>query len=268
LRMVKLVEKYADYVINHPPTSLFHKKPFIAWLNIGFPFDIAELPNLPVIVNSAKIKILHAPSNFVGKGSQAIIDTINKLKEKAYPLELVIMKGVPNHKVLAELLKCDLVIDELYSDISLGGLGVEAAFAKKPVINCGYYAEYIEHEFSENLLPPSVFCLPHELEGAIIKTVTAGSSQCVTQGLKLYSFVNNHWECSMIAKKYLNFFEDTVPDDWYFEPQKLKYYLGYGISREKLKVFLAEYIARYGEDSLFINDKPDLKNKLLAFAKS
>jgi glycosyltransferase involved in cell wall biosynthesis len=261
---IRRIEKYADFIINHPPTALFQQKPFIAWLHVGFPNDIpvsmAENRN----EFSRIIKVLHAPSNAVSKGTTKIIEIINQLRKEGLPIEFVKLENVPNEKVMDELGKCDLVVDELYSDIPIGGLGTEAAFARKPVINGGYYASDIQTEYPAEVIPPACFCLPENLAFEI-KEFTINKQKREEYAQKLNKFVTEKWDSETIAKKYMAIINGDIPREWIYNPQNIKYFMGYGIEKNKLRSFLKQYVSEYGEKALFLDDKPELKTQIINF---
>ncbi len=265
-KRLALIEKYADHIINHPPTALFQKKPFIAWLHIGCPNDTPTIS--PVLTqNMSRIaKVLHAPTNSVAKGTEKIIDIIDKLRKEGLPVELLKLENVPNEKVLDELTKCDFVVDELYSDIPIGGLGTEAAFALKPVINSSYYTDGISTDYPEDVIPPALFGFPENLEHDI-KEYVLNKELREEHALKLNHFVRTKWESATIANKYMMIINGSIPDEWMFDPYKIEYYLGYGIEKNKLRSFLNQYISQFGEKALFLDDKPRLKSKILYFLK-
>lgn len=258
------IEKYADHIINHPPTALFQKKPFIAWCHIGFPND--EPPGfLKSKQNQSRIvKIMHAPSNAVSKGSDIIEEIIHKLRKEGLPVEFVKLQNVPNEKVLGELAKCDFVVDERYSDIPIGGLGTEASFAMKPVINGGYYAKQIRYDYPENVIPPSCFCLPENLEFCIREYILNKPKRDKDAEI-LNNFVKENWSSATVAKKYMDIINGNIPDEWMYDPNDIKYFMGYGLEKNRLKLFLKQYIEIFGEKALYLDDKPNLKSKIIAF---
>ena len=77
---------------------------------------------------------------------------------------------MPNHKVLETIREVDIVVDELYADIPLGGLGTKAAVAHKPVLSAGYYSGCMHSDYPAEVIPPSV--LSTRISGAGI--VVAG----------------------------------------------------------------------------------------------
>lgn len=263
-KKIALIEKYADYIINHPPTALFQQKPFIAWCHIGFPNDEPKDFVFTKQSPSRIIKILHAPSNPVAKGSSIIEGIIHKLRNEGLPVEFVRLENVPNEKVLDELAKCDLVVDEMYSDIPLGGLGTEAAFALKPVINGGYYADQILEDYLVDVITPSCFCLPEHVESQI-RSYILDPVKRRHDAEVLNNFVKNHWNSKAVAGRYMLILDDKVPQEWMYLPSDISYFLGYGIEKSRLQDFLLAYVAKFGDGALFLDDKPALKNKLLEF---
>ena len=261
------IEKYADIIINHPPTALFQQKPFIAWLHVGFPNDIPV--NMAENKNgfSRIVKVLHAPSNTISKGTSKIIEIINQLRKEGLPIEFMKLENVPNEKVMDELSKCDLVVDELYSDIPIGGLGTEAAFARKPVINSGYYAHDIEMDYPAGVIPPACFCLPENL-ALEIKEFTLNKQKREEYAQKLNKFVTENWSSETIAKKYMTIISGNLPKEWIYNPMDIDYFMGYGIEKNRLRSFLKQYVSEFGEKALFLDDKPQLKTEIINFIQS
>jgi glycosyltransferase involved in cell wall biosynthesis len=75
--------------------------------------------------------ILHAPSDESVKGSAIIIEAVEKLK-KRYPIEFVLVKGLPHEEALKLYRRADLVIDQLFAGW-YGAFAVEVMSMAKPV---------------------------------------------------------------------------------------------------------------------------------------
>ncbi len=82
----------------------------------------------------SKIRIVHAPTNRVAKGSDLIIDAVNRLKIK-YPdrLELVLVENLTHNDALKVYSSADIVIDQIRIGW-YGAFAVEAMKMGKPVI--------------------------------------------------------------------------------------------------------------------------------------
>ncbi|MGA2406162.1 MAG: glycosyltransferase [Bacteroidales bacterium] len=267
-KLIMKIEKYSDFIINHPPTSFFHKKSFILWSIIGFPFWDGKLKINPLFKeeNTPAIRILHAPSNPLTKGSGIIEEAIERLKRKGYQIEFIKIFNRPNKEVLAEIAKCDFVIDELYSDIPLGGLGTEAAFFGKPTINGGYYFEFIKKDYPDSAIPPSVFCCPEEIEEAIDRLIRNTEFR-KNIGEASKEFVSNNWESEKVAKRFLQLINKDFPASWYYDPSQSNYIFGYGQSKEQLKKVLEALLRKYGDQGLFLEDKPGVLQKIHKFVQ-
>jgi hypothetical protein len=44
---IRPIERYADYIVNHPPTSHFHRRKVIKWLSIGIPYAMPSVRPKP-----------------------------------------------------------------------------------------------------------------------------------------------------------------------------------------------------------------------------
>lgn len=264
-KRIALIEKFAHHIINHPPTALFQKKPFIAWLHVGFPNDENMMkPTKDQNKFSRIVKVLHAPSNSKAKGTAVIEEIITELLNEGLPIEYQRLENVPNEQIVNELSHCDLVVDELYSDIPIGGLGTEAAFARTAVINAGYYAQGICRDYPDELIPPACFCLPENLRNEI-KNLVKNKPLRLEYANKLYDFVTSHWHNTDVAKKYMRIIKNQIPEEWMYKPEKLHYFKGYGISNEKLRTFMRSYVMHNGLSALFLDDKPELLAEIIEF---
>ena len=105
--------------------------------------DIDKLtPNYPSADNK-KIKIVHAPSDRKTKGSQYVIDAIEKLKEK-YDIELLLVEKMTQEEAREVYLQADIIVDQLIIG-TYGVFAIEAMALGKPVIT------YISNEMKERL---------------------------------------------------------------------------------------------------------------------
>lgn len=85
-------------------------------LDSSLPFMFAPF-NLPQMENtsapkSEKIRIGHAPTKRAIKGTNIILDRLNKLKQK-YPIEIVLIENQPYTKALSLKKNCDIFIDSV-----------------------------------------------------------------------------------------------------------------------------------------------------------
>ena len=86
-------------------------------------------------------------------------------------------------------------------------------------------------------------------------------------GKILNKFVVNYWESSLVAERYVYLIKDNVSPGWYYKPKNMRYFLGYGIHKDKLRLFLKKYVAKFGEKALFLDNNPVLKQNIIDFIK-
>jgi hypothetical protein len=97
------------------------------------------------------IRILHAPSDEAIKGTRYLVEAVERLKTR-WPIELILVKGLPYTEALKHYVSADLVVDQLLAGW-YGGFAVEMMALGKPVA-CYLRANDLQH------VPPA---MRHEL---------------------------------------------------------------------------------------------------------
>ena len=261
--IIKIIEKYATIIINHPPQAIFHEKPFISSILIGLPFrkedSSVEIRNKRTGYKG--LKIIHAPSKKGSKGSDKFKEIITRLKEK-YDLHYIEVSGIPNSEVLDIISDADIALDQLYSDTPMAVFALECAFHKVPVVVGSNYANSIRKDYKNYELPPSMFVLPENIEKAIEKLIVDEDYR-VQLGKDAYDFVSHNCSPSIVAEKYLKLIRGKFPEEWLYDPYNISYIFGCGLSKEQVKENVKLFIKYGGTKSLFLKDKPHLEKKLL-----
>jgi len=84
-------------------------------------------------LENRKLRIGHAPSNRKVKGTDIILEALEKLKKRGYEFELVLVEGVSNAEARKTYETVDILIDQIFAGW-YGGLAVEAMALGKPVL--------------------------------------------------------------------------------------------------------------------------------------
>ena len=142
------------------------------------------------------------------------------------------MTNVSNDKVIDQIKKCDIVFDEIYSDMPLGGLGTEAAQFSKPVIVGGYYSSFFK-EYDSKIIPPSIYVHPDELKSNL-KNLCLDKGKRVQIGKDLNIFVNSIWNYKVVAKRYLDLINNQYDNKWIFDPKMISYFNGWGLNEAEM----------------------------------
>jgi glycosyltransferase involved in cell wall biosynthesis len=268
---VDRIFKYSSIVIGSPlSTYYFSPKHFINFSSLGIPYDGGKLKNdvhrVPEedqnrykgIRKEKPVRILHAPSDPVAKGTDKILQAIESLKSRGYKIELVLIQGQPNKVVLQELQNCDFVVDQLYSDIPMAGLATEAAFFGKPSIVGGYGIDYLRSFVPPDIWPPSKICHPDEIE-KVIEDFIMNEEERVRLGMEAQRFVREKWNLEAVARRYLQMIRGDIPSDWWVEPRSIFYLWGVGQPKEYTITLLRKLISKLGIQSLQLDHRPDLE---------
>lgn len=262
---LQIIEKYADIIISHPPSSQFHEKKIIQWLIIGIPKKYIFSTDNESVCENSKIRILHAPSDPIAKGTEKIRKSIQELKEKGYEIEYVEITGKPHSTVIDELKKCDFVIDQIYSDTPMAMFATEAAWYGKSSVVGGYYADYIHNDIPQEIIPPTLYCHPDKIKDSIEKMIVDESFR-KNLGKRSMKFVQENWSPEMVAKRYLKLIEGDIPLEWYYDPSSVEYLQGCGVPEQLVKDNVKAIIECGGVESLQLSDKPKLENRFKDFA--
>lgn len=265
-KTIQWVEKYADYIINYPPTGYFHARKFILGLIIGLAKEVKyDDCTEDSAGTNTKIKILHSPSHPEAKGTPGIRTAVMSLKEKGYNIEFIELSGQPNAVVMKHLAQCDFVVDQLYSDTPLAGFATEAAFFGKPAIVGGYYCKQVYQDVPEWCIPPSEYVHPDNIEQAIERLIVDKQYR-LTLGEQAKQFADNYLKPENVAARYLRLIHDNVPADWYYDPNRIQYLHGGGLPEKRVQKLIRGVVQQSGVEALQLEDKPTLKKRFLNFA--
>lgn len=268
-RRVAVIDRYADWVIDHPLTAHFHERPCVEWLALGIPGaqngSRRTEPFRRVASTSRSVRILHSPSHPEAKGTVRIRRAIEVLRSKGHAIDFVEIVGRPNAEVLDALTSCDFVVDQLYSDTPMAGFAAEAARFGKPAVVGGYGGEELHRSVPEWAVPPSLYCDPEEIEDAIERLVVDERYRSEL-GARAREFVQEQWAPRVVAERYLRLISGDVPAEWIFDPSRIRYVGGCCFPAERLHALVREVVALGGREALQLADKPELETLLVEFA--
>jgi len=260
-------EKYASSIIAHPASAHFHVKKCIKGLSIGLPLSAPTHKESPQteIKTKKSVVILHSPSDPTAKGSNLIRAAISELIQKGHSIDFVEITGKPHSEVIKELQDCDFVVDQVYSDTPMATFATEAAWFGKPAVVGGYYSKFIENEYAQKDIPPSIFCHPDELSTAIERLIVDEEYR-LDLGTKAQKFVRTKWTPEQVAKRYLQVIEGAAPEEFTFDPNQIRYVQGGGMPESQSKEIIRNMIEQYSIESLCLSDKPELEQRFREYA--
>lgn len=122
--LAKSAEKYADVVFNFKMCNMSYLK----CAQYPFPYLFEKnkfFKNVNKFDNLNTIKILHAPSSALFKGTSLVRAAIKKLEIEKYNFEFIELQNTPNSIVLEHLKTCHIVLNQFYA-LTPGYFGIEA----------------------------------------------------------------------------------------------------------------------------------------------
>lgn len=138
--------KYTDIVITHDEELRRHipaKKVYITPLRIDVTKFQPSYPN----PDTERILLVHAPSNFVEKGSKYVLSAIKRLKKK-YNFEFILVENKKQDEAIRIYEKADIIIDQMYAQ-TYGVFALEAMALGKPIV--GYITDEFRKTFPKEL---------------------------------------------------------------------------------------------------------------------
>jgi len=262
----------ADVIFESPLSAQFQVRRCCLVQALGPIIDETRMqPGLEVLSQkpapspSVPIRILHAPSNPLLKGSDIIANCVEKLRSEGFNIDYVTVKNRPNSDVIKEIALCDFVIDELYSDAHGAYFSIEALAFGRPVVVCGYGKEELSRFIPDELVVPTEYTHPKHLEESVRHLITDLSYR-QKRGEEGILFTQRQTNAVAAAKNLLTVIFGQAPSSWFFDPQDLRYVHGAAASDTAMQKSIADYIKVNGEGSLFLDDKPELKKAVIQFA--
>ncbi|MGI5877570.1 MAG: hypothetical protein ACOX7W_03060, partial [Christensenellales bacterium] len=131
IRKVNMWCKYADAVVG----QMDHVDYLPFWNHMRQSLHTIDMDSVKPAYPKpdGNIKIVHIYNHPACKGSGAIYDAIQELKEEGYEIELIFKSGIPNSLVMEYIAKADIVIDQIIIGW-YASFATEAMAFGKPVV--------------------------------------------------------------------------------------------------------------------------------------
>ena len=264
-RALGRIERHAHHVVTNPTSGHLHEREIVVWLKLG----LATRPPLvaePGGGSSERVRVLHCPSDLGAKGTTGIRAAVQRLADEGLPIEYVEITGSPHAVVLDELARCDLVVDQLFSDYPMPGFATEAAWYGKPVLIGGYAVELWRRALEPDEHPPTAYCAPADLAAELRRLVVDGEARREL-GDRARAFVEARWSPRAVAGRYLRVVAGDVPQEWLYDPRELDYVHGAGLEESAAGAIVAAVVSAAGVESLCVGDKPELERALITLPR-
>lgn len=258
-RVIRRLERYADVIVSHGPYSQLLRREYANWIQIGIPTLMQD--STPASTGP-RVRVLHAPSNSLAKGTSLIRDMVARLRDDGLEIDYREVQGASNAHVRALIAETDVVVDQLYADTPMAVLASEAAAAGKPVLVGSLDWPTIIAGIDRDALPPSIRCAPEVLGDALRELVESPEAR-EAAGQQARRFVRSRWSPEAVARRYLALADGSAPREWFRSPESIRYVGGSGLARDQLRRIL-KAIGGHDGDAFSVRDKPKLQRRLAA----
>ena len=261
-RKKRLIERgqYADYIIDSPASAHWQPKDCCIRQVIFSPAPLFAFPDAPERApNGGPLRVLHCPNDPQLKGTAIIRREIERLIEDGHSIDYVEIQGESNERVIRELQKADLVVDELYSDNYGGILALEALTAGVPVIVCGFAKKSLDQTVPDWARVPTHYCRPQDLGHMICKLVEDPEFRRKSSRISR-AFAREILGPKAVAERLARLVEGRAPADWFFDPAMIRYSCGAAGPCEEVHVSIRAVLDVYGAEGLLLDDKPALRD--------
>jgi hypothetical protein len=263
---------FADVIIDNPLASHNHANRCCLYQTVGIVIDeeklqpgrVAAAANDPT--DDDAVRILHAPSAPELKGTDRIRTCISDLRQKGYQIDYVEISGRPNSEVLQEIVRSDIVIDELYSDLHGAVFATEACAFGKPVIVGGYGKKHLDRFVPAPTSLPTVFVASDEFEVGLERLIN-DADRWNQIGDAAAVFFTDYASGGPAAERLLRIAAGEAPTEWFFDPLDVVYVEGVGAERSKIAANIAKLVDAYGPDALMLDHHPALRDAVLEFMR-
>jgi hypothetical protein len=262
---LRRVERYADVIVANPFSAHLHVRRAVNWQVIGIPFPAPSASEAePAARGDGRVRVLHSPSDPEMKGTDRVRQAVASLIARGRPIDYVEITGRPHAEVIAEIRRCDIVVDQVYSDTPMAGFATEAAAYGRPAVIGSYIGPHLERFVPPASMPPVALCHPEELEQTLDALVTERGTR-EELGRRAREWVIRERAPRTVASRYLRLFRDDVPAEWTFDPQDVEYVNGLA-SEEFVRRWVRALVAHGGAEALQLDENPGARDRLLVFA--
>lgn len=206
-RRYEYFKRYVDKIFVSTP-DLLNFTPTGEWLPLAIDVDYWQQLAKKNIHRrrDKKIRILHAPTDRLRKGTQFVIKAMDALRKLGENVELILLENIPHAKVAETYAEADIAIDQLLVG-SYGTFAIEAMALGKPVL-C-YLREDVKKFYPTSL--PIIHTTPDTLV-LDIRRLIRQEHRWKEWGQRGQEYVRNTHDAEKIAERLISVYHCLLAD--------------------------------------------------------
>lgn len=199
LGTMRMVEKYADFIISLPNQSQLALRPY---------FPYRQFVDLDIFDHQPKQRkrplIVHAASNNAVKGSKVVIEVLEKLKTEKLDFDFKILSGLPFDEIKKEYANCDILVGQIH--IPSGGFQERELLACGKVVMTSMFMHYPDYQLDDS---PIIDINPSTIEDRLREWIPnlEGRQKLADRAL---SFAQEHHSPNAFCRNILDMVNGTI----------------------------------------------------------
>jgi glycosyltransferase involved in cell wall biosynthesis len=166
-----------------------------------WPLDVgdAKYKNIQSVseLNSAVVRIVHAPNHRMFKGTRFIETAVSELAAEGLAVELILVEKVPNQEALKIYQTADIIVDQVMVGFH-GFFALEAMAMSKPVV-C--FIRDPERYLIDAKGCPIINANPENIKEVLRLWVNASHSERLNRGLQGRNFIEKYYSMGAFAER-------------------------------------------------------------------
>ena len=154
-------------------------------------------PRTTPISHDEPVRILHAPSDREIKGTRHLLEAVERLRDEGYPVEILMLEGVPHDKVVEFCEQADLAVDQLMIG-AYGTVAIEMMAKGVPVV-CRIRDD-LRHHYPDDL--PIVNSGPYDCY-EVLRGLLERPDSWAELGRRGREYVEREHEMHLVARRTL-----------------------------------------------------------------
>ena len=229
---LRYLARVANFFFCSPMTGNLAPKPFLNQLDLGHPLilDKYDALNRQLKGKSYPLRVLHAPSSQLTKGSEDIRRRLTHLEKQG--LITFREETFKNHKdLLCAISESDVLLDQLYADNSSSVIAAEAMKLGRVAAIGGYFVDFKSPYSGER--PPTVAFHPDNLEATLCRLALMTNGEFLSLCAEGQNFVNQHFDSRRVTDVLVSWLLNK-PLTQVSSCEATSYTLGAGVPRDEV----------------------------------
>jgi glycosyltransferase involved in cell wall biosynthesis len=162
--------------------------------------DVSNFPFVGCEPKRENVRIIHAPTNRLFKGTGRIIAAVERLKKDGYKVNLILVENMPHSEAVEAFKKADIVVDDVLQG-PYGLVAMECMALGKPVLG------RIDEHFAGMYKDLPVFNTNPDNLYENLKTLALNPQMCFDLGKRGRAYVEANHDAKVIAQQLIDLYK-------------------------------------------------------------